>query len=66
MRILLAILVPPLAVMLCGKPRQVAINLLLCLALWLPGIVHALLVVNHYLEERKTYRPTLGRPNPFG
>lgn len=46
---LLAIIIPPLAVLLCGKPGQAILNFFLCLLLFVPGVIHALFVVN----ERK-------------
>jgi uncharacterized membrane protein YqaE (UPF0057 family) len=50
---LLAILLPPVAVLLAGKPFQAAINLVLTLLLWVPGMIHAILVVhNHYADKR--------------
>lgn len=50
---LLAILLPPVAVLLCGKPITALLNLVLTLLLWLPGVIHALFVVNaHYADER--------------
>jgi uncharacterized membrane protein YqaE (UPF0057 family) len=49
MRYLIAILLPPLAVFLCGKPIQAIINIFLTLAFWIPGVVHALFVVNSHL-----------------
>lgn len=51
---LIAILVPPVAVLLCGKPVQFLLNLLLCLVFWIPGIVHAVLVVNAHLADKRT------------
>lgn len=50
---LLAVLVPPLAVLICGKPVQALINLLLCLLLYIPGIIHAVMVVNEYKADRR-------------
>lgn len=44
--ILLAILLPPVAVLICGKPVQALINFFLTLCLWVPGMIHAILVVN--------------------
>ena len=38
----LAILLPPLA----GKPGAAILNVFLCLLFWLPGVIHALFVVN--------------------
>jgi uncharacterized membrane protein YqaE (UPF0057 family) len=53
MRYLLAILLPPVAVLICGKPVQAVLNLILTLFFWIPGMVHALLVVSdHYADER--------------
>ncbi len=54
MHYLIAILVPPVAVLLCGKPLQFLLNLLLCLVFWIPGIVHAVLVVNAHLADKRT------------
>jgi uncharacterized membrane protein YqaE (UPF0057 family) len=54
MRYLLAILLPPLAVFLCGKPIQGIINIFLTLAFWIPGVIHALFVVNSHLADKRT------------
>jgi len=56
MRYLLAILVPPLAVLLCGKPLQAILNLVLTIAGYVPGLIHALFVVHNYYEDRRTER----------
>ena len=50
---LLAILLPPVAVLICGKPLQALINLILCLLLYIPGMVHAIMVVNEYKADRR-------------
>lgn len=42
---LVAILLPPVAVLLCGKPFQALLNLILCLFFYVPGMIHAILVV---------------------
>lgn len=34
----IAVLFPPLAVLLCGKPVQALLNCVLTLFLWIPGI----------------------------
>jgi uncharacterized membrane protein YqaE (UPF0057 family) len=50
---LVAVLLPPLAVLLSGKPFQAILNLFLTLLLWIPGVVHAIFVVhNHYADKR--------------
>ena len=49
----LAILLPPLAVLIVGKPFQAVMNFFLTLLIWIPGSVHAILVVNnHYADKR--------------
>lgn len=56
MRYLLAILLPPLAVFLCGKPLQAFLNLILTLCGWIPGMVHALFVVHNHLADKRADR----------
>ena len=56
MRYLIAILLPPLAVFLCGKPIQAIISIFLTLLFWIPGVIHALLVVHSHLEDKRTDR----------
>ena len=56
MRFLLAIVLPPVAVLLCGKPFQAILNLFLTLCFWLPGAVHALFVVNAHLADKRAKR----------
>jgi uncharacterized membrane protein YqaE (UPF0057 family) len=51
---LLAILCPPLAVLLIGKPIQAVLNLFLCLLLYVPGLIHALLVVGESKSNART------------
>ena len=53
MRYLLAIILPPLAVFLCGKPLQAVLNILLTLAFWVPGVIHALFVVHSHLADKR-------------
>ena len=54
MRYLLAIILPPIAVLVCGKPIQALLNLVLTILLWIPGMIHALFVVNGYYADRRT------------
>lgn len=53
MRYLLAILLPPLAVLSCGKAFGALLNFVLCLFFWLPGVIHAFLVVTSFESERR-------------
>ena len=46
---LVAVLCPPLAVLLSGKPVQAVVSCFLTLCLYVPGLIHALMVV----AERK-------------
>jgi len=54
MRYIIAIILPPLAVLLCGKPIQFILNIFLTLLFWIPGMVHALLVVHSHLADKRT------------
>lgn len=54
MRILFAILLPPLGVLLCGKPFQALLNVVLCIVgVYVGGLIHALFIVNHATQERR-------------
>jgi uncharacterized membrane protein YqaE (UPF0057 family) len=50
---LLAVVCPPLAVLLVGKPIQAVLNLFLCLLLYVPGLIHALMVVSESKADRR-------------
>lgn len=50
---LLAIILPPVAVLIKGKPGQALLNLLLTLCFWIPGMIHAILVVNNANAEKR-------------
>ncbi len=53
MRYLLAIVLPPLAVLSCGKLFSAILNCGLTLLFWLPGVIHAMLVVSsHHADVR--------------
>jgi uncharacterized membrane protein YqaE (UPF0057 family) len=53
---LLAILLPPVAVLFCGKPIQFILNIILTLCFYLPGMIHAVLVVNNHLADKRAER----------
>jgi uncharacterized membrane protein YqaE (UPF0057 family) len=53
---ILAILLPPLAVLICGKPFQFLLNIVLCLVLWIPGVIHAILVVHDRNADKRAQR----------
>jgi len=56
MRYLLAIVLPPVAVLLCGKLIQFILNFFLTLCFWIPGMIHALFVVNSHLADNRADR----------
>lgn len=49
----LAVIFPPLAVLLAGKPFQFLLNILLTLCAWIPGMIHAILIVNEYKADQR-------------
>ena len=55
---LVAVVLPPLAVLLCGKPFQAIISFLLQLTVigWLPATIHALFVVHNRNADRRANR----------
>ncbi len=53
---ILAIFLPPIAVLLSGKPIQALVNFLLCFLFWIPAVIHAMLVVHDHYEDRRTKR----------
>lgn len=50
---LLAIICPPVAVLFVGRPIQALLNLVLTLFLWLPGAIHAVLIVNEKKADKR-------------
>ncbi|WP_147804410.1 YqaE/Pmp3 family membrane protein [Alkalicoccus halolimnae] len=50
---LLAVLLPPVAVLLAGKPIQALINLVLTLMFYVPGMIHAILVVKEMKDDAR-------------
>jgi len=52
---LLAIFLPPVAILFCGfKPLTFLLNCGLTLLGWIPGSIHACLVVNSYFADKRT------------
>jgi uncharacterized membrane protein YqaE (UPF0057 family) len=50
---LLAILLPPVAVLFCGKPVQALLNLILTCFFWIPGAIHAIMVVHEAKSNKR-------------
>jgi uncharacterized membrane protein YqaE (UPF0057 family) len=53
MRYFLCFLFPPLAVLTTGKPGAFILSIILTICLWIPGIIHAVLVINDYYAARR-------------
>jgi uncharacterized membrane protein YqaE (UPF0057 family) len=53
MRYLLAILLPPVAVLITGRPISALINFFLWLCLIIPGVIHALFVVSQDAADER-------------
>jgi uncharacterized membrane protein YqaE (UPF0057 family) len=56
MMYLLALLLPPVAVLLSGKPFQAIVNFFLTLLFWFPGAIHAILVVKDRKDDKRMER----------
>ena len=61
LRYFFCIVLPPLAVLLTGRPMSFFLSLLLTVLGWIPGIIHAILVVNDYHEEQARCRYAFAR-----
>jgi uncharacterized membrane protein YqaE (UPF0057 family) len=62
LRYFFCVVLPPVAVLMTGRIGSFFLSLLLTLLGWIPGIVHAALVVNDYHEEQRAARHALPRP----
>lgn len=51
---LLAVVLPPVAVLMAGKPLQALLNVGLCFLLFIPGIIHAWMVVSNHYQDKRT------------
>jgi len=56
MRYFLCFIFPPLAVFSTGRLGALILNILLTIFFWIPGIIHAILVVNDFYENRRNRR----------
>ncbi|HTI59577.1 YqaE/Pmp3 family membrane protein [Mucilaginibacter sp.] len=53
MRYFLCIIFTPLAVLTTGRIGAFILSCILTICLWIPGVIHAILVTNDYYEERR-------------
>lgn len=56
MRRFLCFVMPPLAVLFCGKPFSAFFNLLMTCLFWVPGVIHANLVLTDHLQNGNANR----------
>jgi uncharacterized membrane protein YqaE (UPF0057 family) len=52
MKYFLALLLPPVAVLMT-RPKQIILNIILCIVCWVPGVIHALIVVGSYEADKR-------------
>jgi len=53
MKTLVAIILPPVAVLFTGRPLSALLNILLTACFWIPGVIHALIVQSSDTNERR-------------
>jgi len=53
MRYFLCFLCPPIAILTTGKLGAMLLNIILTIFFWVPGIIHAILVVNKYYDDKR-------------
>jgi uncharacterized membrane protein YqaE (UPF0057 family) len=56
MRYFLCFLCPPIAILTTGRMGAFVLNIILTLCFWIPGIIHSILVVNDFYEDRRFRR----------
>lgn len=53
MRYFLCIILPPIAVLTTGRIGAFILSLILTCLVWIPGIIHAILVTNKYYADKR-------------
>ncbi len=56
LRFFFCVVCPPIAVLMTGRLTSFLLSLVLTLCFWIPGVIHACLVVIDYHEEQRTAR----------
>ena len=59
LRYFFCVVFPPLAVLMTGRMGSFLLSLILTLAIWVPGVIHAILVVSDYEAEKRLERLSL-------
>ncbi len=53
LRLFFCVVLPPVAVFMTGRMGNFLLSLLLTLLGWLPGVIHAFIVVSDYHAEKR-------------
>jgi uncharacterized membrane protein YqaE (UPF0057 family) len=53
MRYFLCFLCPPLAILTTGRIGAFILNIFLTLCLWIPGVIHSILVLNRFYDDKR-------------
>ena len=53
---ILAFFLPPVAVLLVGKPIQAVLSFFLTLLFYVPGVIHAILVIRDHKADQRMER----------
>ena len=61
LRFFFCVVCPPIAVLLTGRLGSFLLSLVLTLLLWIPGVIHACLVVIDYHEEQRAKKYAIAR-----
>ena len=61
LRFFFCVVCPPIAVLMTGRLGSFLLSLVLTLLLWIPGVIHACLVVIDYHEEQRAARYAVAR-----
>lgn len=52
--LLFSVIAPPIVVIIVGTPGQFAVNLLLTILGWIPGVIHALMIANNSFKNQNS------------
>lgn len=53
MRYFLCIILPPIAVLTTGRIGAFILSIILTAIVWIPGVIHAILVTNKYYADKR-------------
>ncbi len=59
LRYFFCIVLPPVAILMTGRMGSFLLSLVLTLLGWVPGVIHACLVVTDYHEEQRAIQRSL-------